>query len=428
MDTIFALSTARGRAGVAMIRVSGSRAWSAAKHLAGSGLEPRRASLRRLRDAEGRVLDSAVVLLFERGASFTGEDVAEFTVHGSPAVVAAVESELGRLAGLRYAEPGEFTRRALMNGVLDLVQVEGLGDLLQADTERQRSQAMALMEGALGRRVARWRDALLRAAALMEAEIDFSDEGLGQFAAQALACTEEVLSQIAVELRGVPVRERLRNGFQVAIVGPVNAGKSTLLNALAGREAAITSSVAGTTRDVIEVHMDIAGFAVTLLDTAGIRASEDEIERQGVDRALDRADEADIRVILLESPGAEPVLPPRAGDVVLVGKGDRFPGCVDAVSGLTGCGVGSLLRRLAERCEVMTSSDGLAVNLRQEVALRRAHEALSRAQTELAGPDYAAELAAVEIRAALNALDGMMGRVGVEDILGEIFARFCIGK
>lgn len=428
MDTIFALSTARGRAGVAMIRVSGSLAWSAAERMAGSGLVARRASLRKLRDAEGRVLDSAVVLLFERGASFTGEDVAEFMVHGSPAVVAAVESELGRLTGLRYAEPGEFTRRALMNGVLDLVQVEGLGDLLQADTERQRSQAMALMEGALGRRVAGWRDALVRAAALMEAEIDFADEGLGQFDAQAAACIAEVVPKIARELRAVPGREKLRNGFQVAILGPVNAGKSTLLNALAGRDAAITSAVAGTTRDVIEVHLDIAGFSVTLLDTAGIRASEDEIERQGIDRALHRADEADIRVVLLESPRAEPVVPPRPGDIVLLGKGDLFPGHDDAVSGLTGAGVEGLLRRLAERCAAMTASDGLAVNLRQETALRLAHEALLKAGHELERPDHAPELVAVELRRALSGLDSMMGKVGVEDILGEIFARFCIGK
>ncbi|MCC5983098.1 MAG: tRNA uridine-5-carboxymethylaminomethyl(34) synthesis GTPase MnmE [Rhodobacteraceae bacterium] len=428
MDTIFALSTARGRAGVAVIRVSGSLAWSAAERMAGPGLGPRRASLRKLRDAEGRVLDSAVVLLFERGASFTGEDVAEFMVHGSPAVVAAVESELGRLTGLRYAEPGEFTRRALMNGVLDLVQVEGLGDLLQADTERQRSQAMALMEGALGRRVAGWRDVLVRAAALMEAEIDFADEGLGQFDVQAAACIAEVVPQIARELRAVPGREKLRDGFQVAIVGPVNAGKSTLLNALAGREAAITSAVAGTTRDVIEVRMDIGGFSVTLLDTAGIRASEDEIERQGVDRALHRADEADIRVVLLESPGAEPVVPPRPGDIVLVGKGDLFPGHDEVVSGLTGVGVEQLLRRLAERCVAMTPSDGLAVNLRQETALRLAHEALLQAGTELEKPEHAPELVSVGIRRALSALDGMMGKVGVEDILGEIFARFCIGK
>jgi len=428
MDTIFALSTARGRAGVAMIRVSGPGAWSVAREMAGPGLEPRKASLRRLRDSEGRVLDSAVVILYARGASFTGEDVAEFTVHGSPAVVAAVEAAIGRFPELRYAEPGEFTRRALVNGTLDLVQVEALGDLIRADTERQRAQAMALMDGALGRRVADWRDALLRAAALMEAEIDFADEGLGEFADQAVACIDEILPLIQKELSGVPGREKLRTGFQVAIVGRVNAGKSTLLNALAGREAAITSEVAGTTRDVIEVHMDVDGFSVVLLDTAGIRDVDDQVERQGVDLALRRAEEADIRVILLESPGSDPVVPPRAHDIVLLGKGDLVPGAKDAVSGLTGAGVDRLLGLLAERCEAMTASDGLAVNLRQAGALRRAQTALARARLELAGGEHASELVAAEIREALNALDGMMGKVGVEDILGEVFVSFCIGK
>ena len=428
MDTIYALATARGRAGVAIIRVSGPLAWEAAGALAGGGLKPREPSLRKLRDASGELLDTGLVLLFEEGKSFTGDRVAELMIHGSPAAVAAVEAELGRMDGVRHAEAGEFTRRALEAGRLDLVQVEALADLIDSDTEYQRKQAVRLLDGAAGKTIGQWRKKLVRTLALVEAGIDFSEEELGDFNDEITQTLAQVLDEINAELKGLRVRERLRSGFEVAIVGPVNAGKSTLLNAIAGREAAITSHIAGTTRDVIEVQMDLEGYPVTLLDTAGVRESDDEIERIGVERAVRRAEEADIRVILLESPGAHPVMSPRKGDIVLTGKADLF-GLVDgAVSGITGFGIGSLLERLQVTLAALMIPDGFAVRARHEAALRAAKTHLESALASIVQEETLMELVASDVSGGLRSLDFLIGKVDVEDLLGDIFASFCIGK
>ncbi len=430
-ETIFALASARGRSGVAVVRVSGARAWSAAAALAGPLPEPRRAVLRTLRTAEGEAIDTAVVLLFAAGASFTGEPVAEFQVHGSAAVIAALLGALGAMPGLRPAEPGEFTRRALESGRLDLAQVEGLADLIAAETEAQRRQALALASGALGRRAEGWRVRLVRAAALLAATIDFADEDVPEdVMPEVRALIGEVAGELARELAGADAAERIREGFEVAIVGAPNAGKSTLLNALAGRDAALTSDVAGTTRDVIEVRMDIAGLPVTLLDTAGLRAAGDRVEAMGVARALERARAADLRVFLLGGEGdARAMLAPAPGDLVVRGKADL--GAPDgglAVSGLTGAGLGELVAAIGSRLEPLAAGAGLAGRARHRAALGRAAAALEAAAAEAARGAGRAELAAEELRRATGALESLVGRVDVEHLLDEIFASFCIGK
>ncbi|RME15226.1 MAG: tRNA uridine-5-carboxymethylaminomethyl(34) synthesis GTPase MnmE, partial [Alphaproteobacteria bacterium] len=306
-DTIFALASARGKAGVAVIRVSGPRAFESCREICRSVPEHR--GLRVLHAADGGPIDKALVLTFTKGRSFTGEETVEYHVHGAVAVIDALLRRLGGQKGLRMAEPGEFTRRALENGRLGLDEVEGLADLIEAETEAQRRQALRVFSGALGELAESWRRALIRAEALVEATIDFADEEVPtDVSGEVLELLDEVEAGLSREIEGVSIAERIRDGFEVAIVGPPNAGKSTLLNALAGREAAITSEIAGTTRDVIEVRMDVGGLPVTFLDTAGLRESGDSVERIGIERAIDRANAADLRVFLLgDGPTVEAV-------------------------------------------------------------------------------------------------------------------------
>ncbi|MCR9149727.1 MAG: tRNA uridine-5-carboxymethylaminomethyl(34) synthesis GTPase MnmE [Rhodobacteraceae bacterium] len=428
MDTIFAEATAHGRAGISVIRISGSAAVAAAVALAGPLPPERRVGLRRLL-CDGEAIDEGLVVWFGAGASFTGEDVVELQLHGSMAVVAAVLRALGGMPGLRPAEPGEFTRRALENGRLDLAQVEGLADLIEAETEAQRRQALRVLEGEVGRRAEGWRQALVRAAALIEATIDFADEDVPvDVSPEVLGLIGSVTGALRAELAGFGATERIREGFEVAIVGQPNAGKSTLLNALAGREAAITSEHAGTTRDVIEVRMDLGGLPVTILDTAGLREARDAVERIGVDRAVARAEAADLRVFLLDQEEV-PMLVPRPGDLVVQGKADlRDPGTGLAVSGRTGAGLAELVAAVEAELRERARGGGVIVRERQRQAVARALGALESARAEVeAGPDRA-ELAAEGLREACRALDMLVGRVDVEDLLDEIFASFCIGK
>lgn len=429
MDTIFALASARGKAGVAVVRISGSRAHDAVAALAGSVPDPRRAALRVLKSRDGSRLDEAIVIVFEGGRSFTGEPSAELHLHGSVAVVSAVLRELGDMPGLRLAEAGEFTRRALENERMDLAQVEGLADLVEAETEAQRRQALRVLAGDLGRRADGWRSRLIRAAALIEATIDFADEEVPtDVSPEVMDLVDAVLSELRIEADGVRVAERIRDGFEVAIVGRPNVGKSTLLNALAGREAAITSEVAGTTRDVIEVRMDLQGLPVTFLDTAGLRETSDTVESIGVTRALDRAREADLRLFLLGDAGEDPGLDPLPGDIVAVGKSDLRSATGFAISGKTGAGLPELIARITETLSERAQGAGIAIRERHRVAILRAIRALESARVEVEHGSDRAELAAEDLRTAIRALDSLVGRVDVEDILDEIFASFCLGK
>jgi tRNA modification GTPase len=432
-DTIFAQATARGRSGVAVIRISGPRAPAVIDAFGAAPVPARRAALRMLHDpATGEAIDSALVLRFAAPASFTGEDVVELQLHGSLAVVRAVGDSLTRMPGLRPAEPGEFTRRALMNGRLDLAQVEGLGDLIEAETEAQRRAALRMMRGAVGRLACEWREGLVAALALVEASIDFGDEDIPEdLRPQVLPRIAAVRASMARELAGGAMAERLREGFEVALVGAPNAGKSTLLNALAGRDVAITSEVAGTTRDVIEVRMDLRGLPVTLLDTAGLRATGDAVERIGVERARDRAAAADLRVVLAEDAGDVAALGLDLGsdDIVVRAKADLVPGAGGlAVSGLTGVGIGELLDRIAGVLEARAAGAGSLSHARQREAIARAVMALDAAAGFLGTEPPQPELAADSLQQALRALDFLMGRVDVEAVLDVIFASFCLGK
>ena len=426
MDTIFALASARGRAGVSVIRISGDQAYAAAEQLCGRLPEPRRAALRVLRFG-GDVLDEALVLRFEAGASFTNEDIVELHVHGGVATVAAILRSLGSITGLRIAEPGEFSRRALESGRMDLTQIEGLADLIDAETEAQRRQAVALLSGALGKRAEGWRLKLIRAMSLLEATIDFSEEDVPEsVSAEVQTLLTAVRGEIRSELAGAKSAERIREGFEIAIIGAPNVGKSTLLNALAGREAAITSEIAGTTRDVIEVRMEISGLAVTLLDTAGLRETTDSIEGRGIELALARARNADLRLFLMDG-GEELPLQPTGDDIVVMAKADLKPEAVDGVSGLTGAGLDALVAKIGQVLETMTAGSSLVIRERQRRGLETAISALDRA-LKLVVEEGVAELAAEDLRNAVAGLAGLVGRVGVEDLLEEIFSRFCIGK
>lgn len=440
-DTIFALSSGRPPAAIAIVRISGPRAEYALHRLAGVTPKPRVATLAVIQRADGTAIDEAVVLWFPAPNSATGEDVAELQVHGSRAVLAAIFEELARIDGLRAAEAGEFTRRAFENGKLDLTEAEGLDDLIHADTEAQRRQAFRQLQGLLGYRAKDWRERIIAASALVEAGIDFSDEGdvPEELLAPALKEVVELREEIEETLAASSRSERLREGLVVAIAGPPNAGKSTLLNRLARRDAAIVSPHAGTTRDVIEVHLDLDGYPVVLLDTAGIRDTHDPVEQEGVRRARERAEKADLVLWLVDGSAGEGGQPlDLNGDVPVwrvvnkidlggaqgrVGQGDR----VFRISAEVGEGVIALTDALGKFAEeyFATGEAGFVTRARQRNLLTDAAGALRRAEALKAGPE---ELLAEELRIAAHALGRLLGRVDVEDILDTIFRQFCIGK
>lgn len=425
MDTIFALATAQGRAGVAVIRISGKMAMTSAGKLMKT--LPKQRGLRKLVDGEGVHLDDALVLVFPDTNSFTGEPVVELHLHGSIAVVNAVLRVLGDDTELRPAEAGEFTRRALENGKLDLTQVEGLADLIDAETEGQRRQALRVLSGELGHVAAGWRIKLLRAAALLEATIDFVDEDVPfDVRPEVTSLLNNVAQELEKEIEGVKFAEKLRVGFEVAIVGAPNAGKSTLLNRLAGRDAAITSEIAGTTRDVIEVRMDLNGLPVTILDTAGLRDTDDIIEGMGVARAKERAAQADLRVYLV-SEGEGIGIELSEGDIVLQAKADLLDDPNGGISGITGQGVDDLVVHVSKVLSQRAANVGIAMRERHRLAmfstlgfLRSALIAMSQSGFE--------DLIAEDIRTGIRSIDSLVGRIDVEDVLGEIFSSFCIGK
>jgi len=425
MNTIFALASAQGRAGVSVIRLSGPDAKEVVGKFVSNLPKNRVAGLRVLIDDTGEPLDHALVLCFDCPRSFTGDDVVELHLHGSIAVVQSVLRVLGDSGLARLAEPGEFTRRALENGRMDLAQVEGLADLIESETEAQRKQALRVVTGHLGALVEKWRSSLIRAAALIEATIDFVDEDVPvDVTPEVRELLRGVKSDLLKEIAGSKIAERIRVGFEVAIVGAPNAGKSTLLNAMAGREAAITSDIAGTTRDVIEVRMDLKGLPVTILDTAGLRDGQDAVEVIGIKRALERAGDADLRVFLA---GDNEVLPliQQPDDIRVTPKAD-LTGV--GVSGVTGQGVSELLDEIQQILEQRSSQAGLATHERHRIAMQSTLTALEVVLPLVdLGPEHY-DIAAEELRTAIRSLEALVGRIDVENLLDEIFSSFCLGK
>ncbi|WP_038360291.1 tRNA uridine-5-carboxymethylaminomethyl(34) synthesis GTPase MnmE [Bosea sp. UNC402CLCol] len=430
-STIVALSSAPGRAGVAVLRVSGPRVRFALETTAGIIPPPRLATLRVLRDAEGQVIDRGLVLFFPGPTSFTGEDIVEFHIHGSRAVLAALLRHLTALPGLRLAEAGEFTRRAFEAGKLDLAAVEGLADLIDSETEWQRRQALRQMDGALGVLAGQWRTQLLEAMTLLAAEIDFSDEGdvEGPLHDEAMRIAASVLGSLRRALGSFAMGERVREGFVVVLAGPPNAGKSSLLNALARRDVAIVSPVAGTTRDALEVRLDLDGLPVILIDTAGLRESVDPIEVEGVRRARALVERADL-VLSLRGIDSEPYRTAEEVPQIAVATKADLGGTVlpgeRAISVKNGEGLPELLAAIAEYLRGLGQGEpALLMRERHRIAVADAIAALERATESVGAPS---ELLAEDIRLAVMALERLVGRIGVEDVLDHLFAGFCIGK
>jgi len=432
-DTIFATASGHGRSAVSLIRISGGRSRFILETMAGGVPAPRRAVVRTLRDpATAEPLDQALVLWMPGPNSFTGEDQAELHIHGGLATRAAVLRALGSLDGCRPAEAGEFTRRAFVNGRMDLSRVEGLADLIDAETEAQRRQALLQLEGRLGSAVEGWREEILQVLALLEACLDFSDEGdvpedLDGEIRSRLTRLKEDFSRVLANRTG----ERLREGLTVVLAGPPNAGKSTLLNALARRDVAIVSPIAGTTRDVIEVHCDLGGLPVVIVDTAGLRDSADLIEQEGVARARARAEHADL-VLWLVPPEGEGGKPPPARKLLRVAtKADLAPAGQDvdlAVSAATGQGLPQLIARLEREAEAaLGQGDAVLTRERHRRALEQAQDSVARALGMMVsqGP---LELIAEEVRLASRSVGVITGRVDVEQVLDRLFSSFCIGK
>ena len=445
-DTIFARASAAGRAAVAVVRLSGPATSDVLQRLAGVLPEPRRASLRRLRNSDGALIDQALVLWMPGPASFTGEDSAELHIHGGLAVLEDLQTTL-IADGLRAAEPGEFTRRAFVNGKMDLLQAEAVADLVDAETQAQRAQALSQMSGSVGRRYEAWRDQLIEALAYIEAENDFPDEDLpGALSARARPLVTAVLDDLEAALGRAKRGRSIREGYRIALIGAPNAGKSSLFNALLERDAAIVSARAGTTRDVVTAELRVAGYAVTLADTAGLRETSDEIEGEGVRRARAWATSANWRLLIVEpgafDPAAEVSDIVRAGDVVVLnksdlGEGETYEGVKRSAeplglqivrsSGLAHGGTLDLARMIEGRVVEELSGDEppLTTRRRHEDAVGRARLSLGRGLEALT---LEPEKAADDIRRAIGALRSVVGEVNREAVLDRVFSSFCIGK
>jgi tRNA modification GTPase len=454
-STIFALSSGRPPAAIAVVRVSGVQAGPALQRLTGSVPKPRQAALVQVRDpATGEAIDEALALWFPAPRSETGEDVAELQIHGGHAVIAGVLDALGTIEGCRLAEPGEFTRRAFENGRLDLTAVEGLADLIAAETPAQRRQAFRQLKGLIGDRAEAWRRRVIEALALVEARIDFSDEAdvPEDLIGPALHAAQQLGGEIGTALADGSRGERLRDGLVVAIAGPPNAGKSTLFNRLARREAAIVSPFAGTTRDILEVHLDLEGYPVTLLDTAGIRDSAEPVEQEGVRRARERAASADLVLWVIDGSAGGRTADEAPDALPATGKwliGNKIDLVVDKsraakgrrplnneytfihlISAANGEGMEVLVKALAGFAREYFSGgeSGIVTRARHRRTLEETVAALDRAAAQATTGEPREELVAEEMRAAATALGRLTGRVDVEDILDVIFRDFCIGK
>ncbi len=438
-DTIIALSSGRFPAGVAVIRISGPQTRFAVETIAGGTPAPRAATFRHFHNASGERIDSGLLLFFPAPHSFTGEDVAEFHIHGGKACVAALLETLAVLPRTRHAEAGEFTRRAFLNGKLDLTETEALADLISAETEAQRRQAVINAAGGQARLYAEWRQRLIHARALIEAELDFADEAdvPGSVSESVWADLGTLRAELREHIGAFHRGEIIRDGYDVVILGAPNSGKSSLLNALAKRDAAIVSEEAGTTRDLIELALDLDGMKVRLTDTAGIRNEAGKVEAIGIERARQRAEHADL-VLLLEDVTGRAGPPPATGnpnflkiytkaDLAVAATGSGLAGAALAVSAVTGHGVAELLE-LIGRCAVQAagnSGDILPSRLRHVELLRDAERALT---ASLEGCQQGLELRADDLRVAADCVGRISGAVDVEDLLDVIFSQFCIGK
>lgn len=438
--TIFALSSGRDKAGIAVVRVSGPNAGAALKTLTGALPQPRFAALAAVHGPSGDLIDRGLVLWFPAPASITGEDVAEVHVHGGPAIVSALLAALGAQPGLRPAEPGEFSRRAFHNGKLDLTQIEALADAINAETEAQRSQAIRQMEGEMGRTVDAWRTEVMGALAHIEAAIDFADEELPlNILPDAAARIEAVISPMERQLKDRHRGERLRDGVRMVLIGAPNVGKSSVLNRLARRNAAIVSPMAGTTRDVLEVHLDLAGYPVILVDTAGLRDVTEDVEAQGVHRARAQSHAADVKIALFDGSKWPPQDAETAdmvdGDtLVVVNKSDLMDGGTGApgdhlfISAKTGAGLDDLVHRLgvlaAEKAGLGGQSWLTRARHRDALVACVGHLRAFLATKDTTGVEISAE----ELRLGARALGRITGRVDVDDLLDIVFTDFCIGK
>lgn len=427
-DTIYALSSAPGRAGVAVIRLTGGQAVETLKLITKAPLPPVRKMLVRSIWSTTQIVDEAMVVWFEAGASFTSERMVELHTHGGRATVSGVLDLLSKIPGLRSAEPGEFTRRAMESGRMDLVEVEALADLIDAETEEQRKQALSLMVGDGHTKAKEWRAMFLKALALLEASIDFADEE--DAPEDVSSAVSELLDGLRIELgaaiSGSRAAATVRDGFRIALVGAPNVGKSTLMNVLANRQAAITSPIAGTTRDIIEVYCDFKGYPVILQDMAGIRASDDPVETIGISWALEAAASADMRLFLAsdDAPSLNGSNLEKPGDILVSTKSDVFPGSVGfAISAKTGSGVDDLVSLIVRRISHCSSVSTVFARERQIECLR---VALGHVETcrDLCEPELVAE----NLRGGITAMNHLFGRIGNEEVFGEIFSKFCIGK
>ena len=430
-DTIFALSTVPGKAGIAIVRLTGPESLTVVEKLTGSTPAYRKAVLRELR-YDGETVDTAIVICSALGSSYTGEEMVEFHIHGSLAIVKSLIEVLGDRLGLRNAEPGEFTKRALENDRLDLTQVEGLSNLLNAQTKAQKNQSLMLLSGRLGGKVSQWRERLLSSISLIEIMIDFSDQDVPRNTVQQVKDIVRVLKiELKLELNGYKKAAIIRDGYDVAIIGKPNVGKSSLLNFLAGTDKAIVSDQEGTTRDIIELSIDLNGYAVKFFDTAGLQDTEDEVEKIGIMKTRKRARDSNIRMFLLNP-----------GDTIddfkdISKKGDLFFCCksdiqvyypYDGISSKTGAGVKGMLEHIEKKLQNHASYSSVLTNERHRVAGKKTLRLMEAAERHLAMDNCQIEIVAEEIRSAIVEIDLLVGKISVEDMLGRIFSSFCIGK
>ncbi|MEO0358247.1 MAG: tRNA uridine-5-carboxymethylaminomethyl(34) synthesis GTPase MnmE [Pseudomonadota bacterium] len=422
--TIFALATPPGRSGVAVIRISGPEAVDTAQKIC-TVPAAGQFCLSNIKDSGGGLIDRGLILYFAHGASFTGEDVVEIQCHGSLAVIDKMLKTLNKL-GCRDADAGEFTRRALENGALSLIEVEALADLIDAETDAQHDQAIRVFSGSLRQDLDRFGAALRQSIALLEATIDFADEDVPvDVRPQVLDTLQGVVSDVSDLLARSAQSDRVRQGFKIAILGAPNVGKSTLLNRIAGEEIAITSDIAGTTRDIVTVRLDLNGMLVELADTAGLRDTGDRVESIGVQRALSYAKDADIRVFLDDGTRFDWLLSPENGDIVLRPKTDAETD--GGISGKTGAGVQALLNQISERLRLSPAADTVLIRERQKRGLSEMERGLFDAVAVLSAGGQE-EVAVENLYHARRHLDFVIGRLGVEDVLDDIFLSFCIGK